>query len=362
MEEDTYLKDVIQMMSIDLNSHKWAEFSLGDTELFDLHATLNGIDKNKLIHTTKKLHPYITRSDKNKGLDMFISKQKQQMNKGNVISIGLDTQTVFYQPYDFYTGQNIQILKTPVMNKEIAFFLIPLIKKQLETLSWGGNGATLGRLKKKRIMLPVDDHDEPDWKFMEYYIHMKTKQINNQIQLPHSNNITDKHSLLDADWGEFSLGDRKYFDILSGVRLTKKDMHEGSRPFVGATDGNNGITAWTSDVNSSLDENVLGVNYNGSVVENHYHPYEAIFSDDVKRIKLQIDHANKYHYLFLKTIILQQKEKYAYGYKFSATRMNAQKIMLPVKQGEPDWAFMEQFMRQKEQEVLQNSRTLFENL
>ena len=34
----------------------------------------------------------------------------------------------------------------------------------------------------------------------------------------------------------------------------------------------NGITNFVSNSNDSLDSNVLGVNYNGSIVENFYHP------------------------------------------------------------------------------------------
>ena len=53
-----------------------------------------------------------------------------------------------------------------------------------------------------------------------------------------------------------------------------------------------------SNTNNSLDRNVLGVNYNGSVVENFYHPYEAIFSDDVKRIHWQDERQeDRYTYL-----------------------------------------------------------------
>lgn len=46
----------------------------------------------------------------------------------NTITIGLDTQTVFYQPYKFYTGQNIQILKHQKINKETAMFIISMLK------------------------------------------------------------------------------------------------------------------------------------------------------------------------------------------------------------------------------------------
>lgn len=45
---------------------------------------------------------------------MFVTEQPlhYKVDEGNVITIGLDTQTVFYQPASFYTGQNIQNYKT----------------------------------------------------------------------------------------------------------------------------------------------------------------------------------------------------------------------------------------------------------
>lgn len=117
-------------------------------------------------------------------------------------------------------------------------------------------------------------------------------------------------------------------------------------PFIGASDSNNGITEFIANQNPSLDSKVLGVNYNGSVVENFYHPYESLFSDDVKRLKIKGNNADKYAYLFLKTAILQQKSKYQYGYKFNATRMAKQKILLPVNQNnQPDWVLMAKIMQ-----------------
>jgi restriction endonuclease S subunit len=137
------------------------------------------------------------------------------------------------------------------------------------------------------------------------------------------------------------------FTILSGKRLTKADMKNGKMPFIGATEADNGITHFVSNINVSADDNVFGVNYNGSVVETFYHPYQCIFSDDVKRFKLKEPrYRNAYTYLFLKTTILQQKTKYAYGYKFNEERMNKQYIMLPtIKTGQADWDYMEQYGR-----------------
>lgn len=160
-------------------------------------------------------------------------------------------------------------------------------------------------------------------------------------------------SLNDVKWGEFWLEELVTID--SGVRLTKSDQAPGDMPFIGSTDSNNGVTSFVSNRNSSIDSNVLGVNYNGSVVENFYHPYMCLFSDDVKRIHWrERDKGNKFTYLFLKTMILQQKVKYAYGYKFNAKRMQRQKILLPIdKENSPNYQFMEDYIKQEQKIIAQ---------
>ena len=126
--------------------------------------------------------------------------------------------------------------------------------------------------------------------------------------------------------------------------MTKDSMDKGNIPFIGASDSNNGITNWIGTINTSFDKNVLGVNYNGSVVENFYHGYGCVFSDDVKRLHLKNSADNKFILLFCKTVILQQKVKYTYGYKFNGQRMERQKILLPIdEKGNPDYHYMEQY-------------------
>ena len=155
------------------------------------------------------------------------------------------------------------------------------------------------------------------------------------------------NKLLSIRWKPFVISD--IFTISPGKRLTKAVMKVGKRPFIGATDSNNGITAWVDNTNESLDKLVLGVNYNGSVVETFFHPYECIFSDDVKRLHLKNGITSYHVMLFLKTMIIQQKVKFEYGYKFNEKRMKRQKILLPVTdEDSPDWQFMEEYMRRKD--------------
>lgn len=101
----------------------------------------------------------------------FISKQNTEINDGNCLTIGLDTQTCFYQDEPFYTGQNIHILRIDGANKFSYLFIAAIIKKKIKQLfSWGANGATLGRLKQENILLPIKIDGSIDFDFMENYI------------------------------------------------------------------------------------------------------------------------------------------------------------------------------------------------
>ncbi len=144
---------------------QWNHFVFGD--VFTIQSTQSGIDKIKLVPGEGN-NPYITRTDANNGIDSFVIEQssKYSIDEGNVITIGLDTQTVFYQSKSFYTGQNIQVIKHPNLDKFNALFLIVAIKQLVKKFSWGSYGATLTRLRKSRIYLPVNEQGEIDFEFM----------------------------------------------------------------------------------------------------------------------------------------------------------------------------------------------------
>lgn len=350
---------VKNVSKLSLDSVEWGGFFIGgEIGVFEITSTSSGIDKNKLNQSEGNV-PYITRSEENNGIDLFVSDEqdsKYQKDTGGVITVGLDTQTVFYQPQGFYTGQNIQILRNKKLSKYSALFIIPSLKIQMEKFNWGGNGATLTRLKRSRIILPTDSKGNPNWQFMEDYIKQEMKLQSEKVVSYYENKLIRLQPELfdyEIEWKEFWMED--ILDISSGVRLTKADQIEGDIPFIGASDADNGITEFVGNTNKSLDSNLLGVNYNGSVVENFYHSYDCIFSDDVKRIKFKNrEYGDEFTYLFLKQVILLQKNKYQYGYKFNAKRMSRQKIKLPIdKNGELHWEYMSNFIKKFEKESVE---------
>ena len=95
-----------------------------------------------------------------------------------------------------------------------------------------------------------------------------------------------------------------------------------------------------------MDSNVLGVNYNGTPCKAFYHPYECLFSDDVKRLHLRHYPDNEYVLLFFTAVFEMQRKIYEYGYKFNKERMKPQPIMLPVdSSGNPDYEYMEKYVQ-----------------
>lgn len=152
----------------------------------------------------------------------------------------------------------------------------------------------------------------------------------------------DVPSLEEKEWGEFSLDE--LFSIGAGKRLETRNKVPGNRPFIGASETGNGVTGFVGNDNASKDSNVLGVNYNGAPCVAFYHPYECVFTDDVKRLHLKNHEDNPFALLFFATVIRQQKPKYSYGYKFKEQRMKRQKLLVPIDDsGEPDYAYMEQY-------------------
>ena len=102
-------------------SKEFRPFFLED--IVKIEATHSSIDKKNLSGIKGK-YPYITRTANQNGWTDFIGAQPDyNTDNGNCITIGLDTQTAFYQPNKFYTGQNIQVLSSPQINKYVALFI-----------------------------------------------------------------------------------------------------------------------------------------------------------------------------------------------------------------------------------------------
>ena len=332
----------------------WKEFVFGKE--FSIQSTNSGIDKNKLNQKEGDI-PYITRSDLNNGMDMFVTEQPlhYKVDEGNVITIGLDTQTVFYQPASFYTGQNIQIIRHAELDRYNAMFLIVTIKKLVEKFSWGSYGAPLTRLRKSRIYLPATDKGEIDFAFMSAFM----KEVEQDILRTTLKFFKDRHIVNNpkmwggVKWKHFLI--RDLFPILvpgksKGLNHIKKV--ENGISYLGATNQNNGVLCFvTTDKDLMQKGNCIAFirNGEGSMGYSVYKAEDFIATSDMTLG--YNEHLNKYIGTFITTVADRIRGKYNFGYKRSATRLTKEVLNLPANEnGNPDWEYMDSYMRNVESE------------
>ena len=351
---DYYERKLVELAGdvVGLDKVEWKTFRF--TEVFQ------EIQRGKRLtkaNQTNGPKPYISSTSENNGVDAFIGNEtgirkfEDVLTLANSGSVG----STFYQQFEFVASDHVTALKSENADKYAYLFLSTVVKRLEEKYSFNRE-INDTRIKREKLILPADKEGNPNFQYMSDFVKKleldKAQEVLEYIYIYiRVKNILEE-KVCEISWKDFWIED--VCEIKSGVRLTKANQEIGLRPFVGASDSDNGVTAFVSNTNKSLDANVLGVNYNGSVVENFYHPYEAIFSDDVKRLKWKDEiYGNKYTYLFLKQMILSQKIKYAYGYKFNSERMKRQKIMLPVTNtGLPDYNCMTSYMQKQELEQI----------
>lgn len=342
-----------------LTDREWKSFNaFGENGLFDIHTTSSSIDKNKLVSGGDDVVPYVTRSGGSNGISGFVSADnyKYGSDDSGSITVGLDTQTAFYQPHKFVTGQNIHVITGKQLNPLVSQFLLPLFRNQMTAkFNWGGNGATLSRMKRLKLMLPVDNQGQPDYQFMTDYecelIQHKQAQYLTYVQkqLDRIGNIVDVEPLSKKQWDVFRI-DQLFDSITRPSARSKNQYDNGDVPFIASGASLNGAVKFcTPHTGEKLDAsgcitvspvdgsafyqttNFLGRGGGGSSI-----------------IMLRSSKINQYSGMFVARAIHNTTSKYQYGHMATSNGITRDQIMLPVNdKGRPDYSYMEQYVKNK---------------
>ena len=297
--------------------------------------------------------PRITVTSENNGIDSFCQSKHNNFRKyKNFISVSF-LGTVFYHQYEASIEMKVHILqlKNRTLNLYLGLFLNTATKKNIEDVSYA-NQISSTDLPHKKILLPINKNNQPDYKFMEDY----TKSIIKQKREKYINYIKEKlksieykpiEDLKDKEWREFFLTD--IFDIIQrGKRLTKAKQKKGFIPYVSSKALNNGIDNFIlNKENVRIFDNCLTIANSGSVGASFFHPYKFVASDHVTNLKN--NNFNEYIYLFIVTITNRLSKKYNFNREINDKRISREKILLPVdKNNQPDYKYMEQYIKNME--------------
>lgn len=345
------------MNNLFLDSRNWEAFFIEDVA--EIISGRDIYEKERL----DGLVPYITATANNNGIGYFVANNNETLESG-CLSVNRNGSVgyCFYHPYKALFGNDTRKLRPKKNNRYIALFISMCITKQREKYGYGYKMGT-GRLKRQRILLPVDTNNNPDWAFMEAYMKQKEQQILKptiyklckQLII---NDILGGGKLLCSNWKAFCFTE-VFTEIQRGKRLKKADHRDGQTPYVSSTSLNNGVDGFIgNDGGVRRFDDCLTLANSGSVGCAFYHQYTFVASDHVTKLKR--DGLDKYAYLFMIPIINRLSEKYSFNREINDERIKREKLLLPATdKGEIDFAFMSAFMKDIERNILNTTLKVF---
>lgn len=357
-----------------LNEREWKDFSVP--------YIFQKIQRGKRLKNADHVPgiiPYVSSTANNNGVDDYIEAIDGTRVFENCISLANSGSvgTAFYEPFAFVASDHVTSLKRENTSQYVYLFLTAVLEQQGSNFNFNREINDL-RIRKMRVMLPVDDNDEPDYQFMEDYMKelmtAKRKQYQKYVeQRLVEFGIDDMKipmrggynlDLESREWKKFNIND--IFVVGHGFYNKKPPMSEnGDFPFIGASGENNGVTGFTTkkDVennsklgygtNEPLDKKIFSkghlcvVNNGSAIGYTYYQPDNFTCTHDVNPLWLRSCKMNKYLGLFLSQMIKNQGICFAYARKWRPSRMVHSCVMLPVNDNnEPDYEFMEECGRQ----------------
>ncbi|WP_277301158.1 restriction endonuclease subunit S [Veillonella montpellierensis] len=301
--------------------------------------------------------PYVGATNRNNGVLSFVKKDDELMTTGNCIAFICDGEgSIGYSIYkgeDFIGSTTVKVGRNKYLNKYNSMFITTISDRVRSKYNFGFK-RNEKHLKKEILQLPVDSEGNPNWHFMEEYIKERESKKRQELKDYYKNRLLDlvisPEVLTDVEWREVFI--EEIAEIYSGKDIYEKERTMGDTPYITATANNNGIGYFVGNNNKTLDSECISVNRNGSVGYAFYHCYEALYGNDTR--KLKPFRKNKYTALFIAHAITSQKDKYGYGYKMGTGRLKRQKIMLPVSDGEINYEYMENFIKNIEKKQIKN--------
>lgn len=163
--------------------------------------------------------------------------------------------------------------------------------------------------------------------------------------------------LTTKDWKEFRIGN--LFEVLSSkkiyhaVNLDIKEIQEdGYYPYVVRSEQNRGIRGYIKKPNDDLNsQNTLSFAQDTFFAFYRDEPY---FTGNNVKVLKPLFRLSKNRLLFLESVINKSVSTFSWGRGSSKESLKNIKLLLPSKNDEPDWDFMEEFIKEIEEKYIEN--------
>lgn len=330
-------------------------FRVGD--LFNIRPTKSyGLTNIKLFQTKGKV-PVVVNSSLNNGIGGYVN--LPPIEKGNIITYS-DTTTseaIFYQPDDFIGYSHIQGLypkQDPKWTKNSYLYFISAFSAAVKGKYSYGAKFNRTRAAEEIVYLPVTTTGSINYKYMEECIseleaerinklkaYLKVTGFNNYTITPEEQDIIDKFNNGRVRWKTYNVKNL-FGKSTRGKRLKSLDRISGDLPFVTAGEANEGISAYIGNDVEIFSKNTSTIDMFGSA---KYRNYDYGADDHVAVV--HTEKLPKYAAMFVTSALHKAAHagQFDYSRNFYAKDADALVISLPTQNKQPDFTFMETYVK-----------------
>lgn len=299
--------------------------------------------------------PFVASGNYNNGVLKYLCpKTGEILDKGNCITVSPIDGSAFYQKNDFLgrggAGSSIIVLYNDSINEYSGCFIATIIRTVCKKYYYS-DMANKDVIAEETILLPVDENHQPDFSYMESY--MKNQEIAVSASLTKLQSalrfLKSKNAEFES-WKTYKIKDVFPNIVKPAVYHTRevKENPEGI-PYVVRSKFNNGVKYYVERPNSNVNPAKV-ISFGAENATFFYQKSEWISGRDMYYIDTRgID---EYACLFITSCLQPIAEKYSYNYGMFPDLLKEERIKLPAnKNGDPDYAFMEKYMRIVENQV-----------
>lgn len=339
-----------------IDTSEWKEFKLGyimvgnkkqGHGLFEIVNSVAYHGKDVTETDSDDEINYITRSKFNNGLKARVVRlDKFKVNPAGTISFGAENADFFYQTEPYITGNKMYYIDTTALSERACRFLKSIMEATFTANYSFSDGMIPARIYDECIKLPSTLDGAPDWAYMESYMANIETKVTKSLTLLQAAKDVEKKKVDTREWGEFRVGE--LFIQERGKEKAPKQNELGDCPLIQETNNNNGFDRMVVPTKIIKGNSItVSINYAQNVF------YQADdFCASVNIAVLRNNHLNRYNSQFVCSVLRNAHQKFDYTSKISKELLNKETIMLPVdKTGQPDWAYMEEYMRKVEKKA-----------
>lgn len=331
--------------------HTWKEFRLGD--LFDI---IRGTSRTMRMLNAGAV-PVIAAARAEQGVAGHYDVLPEYADAITISCNGVGCGSVFYHDGQFaITGDASVMQEKQEMTREAKLFVAAICDSLFFAKYSYAEKCNPAGLAEEMIFLPATPDGQPDWAYMDAYMSEVFKK--EEVFAQHLASLTDEtagegHVVDTSSWKAFRLGD--LFDVVPTKGKNTYGLEDGcDLAYIAASRENNGVNRMIAKDNMAdfiSAGNCLVFIHIGDAAAGFCHYVRDDFVGMAGKTScgyLKNHVMTETLGLFLAGVIRNVNEGlYSFGESWTGNRLMDTMLPLPATpDGQPDWAYMEEYMRQ----------------